>query len=41
MLPGATAKMVHMTTPKGKAGIEIKIAFNGQWKESLSELSGG
>ena len=41
MLPGATAKMVPITTPKGKMGIEIKIGFNGQWKESLSELSGG
>ena len=33
--------MVPMTTSKGKMGIEIKIGFNGQWKDSLSELSGG
>ena len=22
-------------------GLELKVGFNGKWKESLSELSGG
>ena len=25
----------------GAKGLEIKVAFNGVWKQSLSELSGG
>lgn len=41
LLPGAEAKL---TPPDGKnflLGLEVKIGFNGMWKESLTELSGG
>jgi len=36
LLPHAAAKMVAVPD-----GVEIKIAFNNKWKDSLSELSGG
>ncbi|VDM80949.1 unnamed protein product, partial [Strongylus vulgaris] len=41
LLPGATAKV---EPPPGKTvedGLEVKVAFNGKWKDSLQELSGG
>eukprot|EP01132_Coremiostelium_polycephalum_P001504 gene1504-1896_t len=41
LLPGATAKL---EPPEGKTeldGLEVKVAFGGVWKETLSELSGG
>lgn len=41
LLPGTTAKL---EPPEGKTvldGLEVKVAFNNVWKESLSELSGG
>ncbi|VDM55812.1 unnamed protein product [Angiostrongylus costaricensis] len=41
LLPGASAKL---EPPPGKTveqGLEVKVAFNGKWKESLQELSGG
>lgn len=41
LLPGTQAKLVP---PEGEtilAGLEVKVAFGGVWKESLSELSGG
>lgn len=41
LLPGTTAKL---EPPEGEdflAGLEVKVAFGGVWKESLSELSGG
>jgi structural maintenance of chromosome 2 len=41
LLPGATAKL---EPPEGQTiaeGLEIKVAFSGKWKESLTELSGG
>eukprot|EP00727_Mastigamoeba_balamuthi_P014838 m51a1_g9980 putative structural maintenance of chromosomes protein 2 (1232) ;mRNA; r:11484-15738 len=41
LLPGAQAKL---EPPEGKTfveGLEVRVAFNGVWKESLSELSGG
>ena len=41
MLPGAGAMMKQCTTSRGQEGIEIMVKFNGKWKESLSELSGG
>ena len=46
LLPGAFAEMKLLTYLDKKSkneqqGIEIRISFNGQWKESLSELSGG
>jgi len=46
-LPGADAKMEAVTgvDPVTQhtllTGIEIKVSFNGVWKKSLSELSGG
>ena len=41
MLPGAGAMMKQCKTARGHDGIEIVVKFNGKWKESLSELSGG
>ena len=48
LLPGATAGMELVDSFVGKGekrrevkGIQMKIGFNGKWKESLSELSGG
>ncbi len=41
LLPGANAKL---EPPAGKTvleGLELKVGFNGSWKDSLSELSGG
>mmetsp|Transcript_48482 Transcript_48482/g.94766 ORF Transcript_48482/g.94766 Transcript_48482/m.94766 type:complete len:1210 (-) Transcript_48482:291-3920(-) len=41
LLPGAFAKL---EPPDGKEvweGLEVKVAFGGAWKKSLSELSGG
>lgn len=40
LLPGANAKLI----PDGKDvmdGLRVKVAFGDDWKESLSELSGG
>lgn len=41
LLPGAHAEMREIELDKGGTGIEIRISFNGKWKDSLSELSGG
>uniref|UniRef100_A0A914ZLA8 Structural maintenance of chromosomes protein n=2 Tax=Parascaris TaxID=6254 RepID=A0A914ZLA8_PARUN len=42
LLPGTSAKL---DPPQGARsaleGLEVKVAFRGQWKESLGELSGG
>ncbi|KAI4332735.1 hypothetical protein L6164_017619 [Bauhinia variegata] len=41
LLPGATAKL---EPPEGCSfldGLEVRVAFGGVWKQSLSELSGG
>merc|ERR1719375_2825029 len=41
LLPGTNAKL---QAPEGMTetdGLEIKVAFNGVWKQSLTELSGG
>ena len=41
LLPGTAAKL---DIPEGCTvmdGLEVKVAFNGVWKESLTELSGG
>lgn len=41
LLPGATSKL---EPPQGQDvldGLEVRVAFGGVWKESLSELSGG
>jgi structural maintenance of chromosome 2 len=41
LLPGVTAKLDPPTGKTVLDGLEVKIAFNGVWKESLTELSGG
>ena len=36
--------MAKLEPPAGKTpleGLEVKVGFNGKWKESLNELSGG
>lgn len=41
LLPGTTAKL---DPPEGGTfldGLEVKVAFGGVWKQSLTELSGG
>lgn len=41
LLPGTNAKLAP---PEGQSvldGLEVKVAFGGVWKESLTELSGG
>lgn len=41
LLPGVTAKL---DPPEGGTvldGLEVKVAFNGVWKETLTDLSGG
>jgi structural maintenance of chromosome 2 len=41
LLPGTQAKL---EPPEGSSflkGLEVKVGFNGVWKESLTELSGG
>ena len=41
LLPGTSAKL---SPPEGMTeldGLEIKVAFGGVWKDSLTELSGG
>lgn len=41
ILPGADAKLVPPPGQDFLKGLEVKIGFNGLWKESLTELSGG
>lgn len=42
LLPGTSAKLVPPTNAAScLEGLEVKIAFNNKWKESLGELSGG
>lgn len=41
LLPGTKAKIEKVNQDDLMAGIEMRVAFHGQWKESLSELSGG
>ncbi|KAH8372776.1 hypothetical protein KR009_004687 [Drosophila setifemur] len=41
LLPGAEAKLNPVMTNGCLTGLEIKVGFNGTWKESLGELSGG
>ena len=41
LLPGATAKL---EPPEGQTvldGLEVRVAFSGVWKDTLTELSGG
>ncbi|BFG03811.1 structural maintenance of chromosomes protein 2 [Drosophila madeirensis] len=41
LLPGAEARLNPVLTNGCLTGLEIKVGFNGTWKESLGELSGG
>lgn len=42
LLPNAQAKLALADEEAGvEKGLELKVGFNGKWKESLSELSGG
>ncbi|KAH8280520.1 hypothetical protein KR018_009063 [Drosophila ironensis] len=41
LLPGAEAKLNPVKTDGCLTGLEIRVGFNGTWKESLGELSGG
>ncbi|XP_076168763.1 structural maintenance of chromosomes 2 [Ptiloglossa arizonensis] len=41
LLPGADAKLQAPENQTVMQGLEVKIAFDGIWKESLGELSGG
>lgn len=41
LLPGTTAKLEPVSDKSIMEGLEVKVAFNGVWKESLTELSGG
>lgn len=41
LLPGAFAKIEQMKGKELTEGLELKVAFNNAWKNSLSELSGG
>jgi structural maintenance of chromosome 2 len=41
-LPGATCRLLEMREEHGRlCGLEVRVAFHGKEKESLSELSGG
>uniref|UniRef100_A0A183F461 Myosin_tail_1 domain-containing protein n=1 Tax=Heligmosomoides polygyrus TaxID=6339 RepID=A0A183F461_HELPZ len=41
LLPGASAKVEPPTGKTVEQGLEVRVAFNGKWKDSLQELSGG
>lgn len=41
VLPGAQARLKQINLDDITAGLEICVAFNGLWKDSLEELSGG
>merc|ERR1712151_364945 len=41
LLPNTNAKLEPPQGMDATEGLEIKVAFNGVWKESLTELSGG
>lgn len=41
LLPGTQAKLVPPEGTTFLKGLEVKVGFNGIWKESLTELSGG
>lgn len=41
LLPGAQASLVPTFGVDFHQGLNIKVGFNGVWKESLNELSGG
>jgi structural maintenance of chromosome 2 len=41
VLPGANSKLQPMNENDLTQGLQIRVAFNNQWKDSLDELSGG
>ena len=41
LLPGTSAKLSPMKGHTVLDGLEVRVAFSGLWKESLTELSGG
>ena len=41
LLPGTQAKLEPPDNGSVMDGLEVKVAFNGTWKEGLTELSGG
>lgn len=41
LLPGTSAKLEPVEGRSVMDGLEVKVAFNSVWKESLTELSGG
>lgn len=41
LLPGTTAKLDEPEDGDYTDGLEVKVAFGGVWKQSLTELSGG
>jgi structural maintenance of chromosome 2 len=41
LLPGAQAKLDPPDGVSFLKGLEVKVGFNGVWKEALTELSGG
>jgi structural maintenance of chromosome 2 len=41
ILPGTNAKLEPPEGMEVWEGLEVKVAFGGEWKESLTELSGG
>lgn len=41
LLPGAQAQLVPSAGMEFYQGLNIRVGFNGVWKESLTELSGG
>jgi|EP00945_MAST-04E_sp_MAST-4E-sp1_P005290 structural maintenance of chromosome 2 len=41
LLPGTTAKLEPMEGKSVIDGVQVRVAFSGVWKDSLSELSGG
>lgn len=41
LLPGAMSKLVNADNMTIHEGLEIRVAFGNEWRESLSELSGG
>jgi recombinational DNA repair ATPase RecF len=41
LLPGTTAKLNQLEGRPLMDGLEVKVAFNTVWKDSLTELSGG
>merc|ERR1719331_1089702 len=41
LLPGTDAKLEPPAGMSELEGLEIKVAFNGVWKQTLTELSGG